>query len=474
MFLDIDKHKSDSPALIDSEGNRITYGKLAEWIVDIGSHAKDRSLVFVLCSNTAGSVAGYLGFIENGAVPVLLSAGTDPSLLESLLEIYTPAYIWAPSGIAGRLGHNKVYEALGYALMETGNDPYPVNDDLELCMSTSGTTGSPKFVRYKKGNLEANAKNVAKAFGWTDRERAICDLGMQYTMGLNVINTHLFAGATVLLTDHNLMSGDFWNYIKEERGTNFTGVPFSYEILGRLHFERMDLPDLQTFAQGGGKLSEARFRQLAEYTKESGKRFIATFGTTETSARMMYLPDSMKLEKTGSIGKPIPEGEAFLVDEDGKVLSDMVAEGELCYRGPNVTMGYATCREDLLKGDDLKGEYHTGDLARRDEDGFYYVTGRKTRFLKLLSYRVSLDQTEGLIQQEFNIECACSGTDKQMNIFITDNEKKQDVRDFISSKTGLARNLFKVYVVPCMLRSETGKVRYMEMDKRYAGENLYD
>ena len=83
-------------------------------------------------------------------------------------------------------------------------------------------------MRYKKGNLEANAKNVATAFGWTKSERPICDLGMQYTMGLNVINTHLYVGATVLLTTYNLFSGEFWDYLREEKATNFTGVPFSY------------------------------------------------------------------------------------------------------------------------------------------------------------------------------------------------------------------------------------------------------
>lgn len=311
---------------------------------------------------------------------------------------------------------------------------------------------------------------MAIAFGWTEKERAICDLGMQYTMGLNVINTHLYVGATVLLTTYNILSPEFWEYIKKERGTNFTGVPFSYDIFYRLHFEQMDLPDLHTLAQGGGKLTEKRFSQLAEYAQKTGKRFIASFGTTETSARMAFLPSDLATVKIGSIGRAIPEGELFLIDEDGKILTDPIAEGEMCYKGPNVTMGYAVCRDDLMKGDEFNGIYHTGDLARRDEDGCYYVTGRLSRFLKLLSYRVSLDQSERLIQQEFNIECACAGTDQRMNIYITDGSKKSEVVEFISVKTGLFKNLFKVFVVPEILRNESGKVRYKEMDIQYAGE----
>lgn len=468
MFLNIDKQDKDSLALIDNEGGRITYKELSELMNEIGSHVTSRSLVFILCKNIVGSVAGYLGFVEHDAVPVTLNSKIDNDLLNSLISIYTPAYIWTPVDEAERFAYEKIYKCNGYVLFRTEYDLYPINDKIQICMTTSGSTGSPKLVRYKKGNLEANAKNVAVAFGWSNEERPICDLGMQYTMGLNVINTHLYVGATVLLTTYNLLSGEFWEYIKKERGTNFTGVPFSYDIFYRLHFERMNLPDLHTLSQGGGKLTDARFRQLAEFANRTGRRFIASFGTTETSARMACLPSELALTKVGSIGRAIPEGELFLIDEKGHVLSEIMAEGELCYKGPNVTMGYAVCKEDLLKDDEFNGIYHTGDLARRDEDGCYYVTGRLSRFLKLLSYRVSLDQSEQLIQQEFGIECACSGTDQRMNIYITEEAKKEEVLDFIARKTKLYKSLFNVYIVDHILRNDTGKIKYIDMDQRYA------
>lgn len=470
MFLNIDKQNGNSLALIDNEGNRITYGQLARLMTAVGKQVESRALVFNLCKNNVGSMVGYLGFVDHEAVPVTLSAKIDDALLSSLLKIYTPAYIWTPLEEAQRFSFKKIFEMYGYALLKTPYEPYPINENLQLCMTTSGSTGSPKLVRYKKGNLEANAKNVAIAFGWTKNERAICDLGMQYTMGLNVINTHLYVGAVVLLTTYNLLSPEFWAYIKEERGTNFTGVPFSYDILFRLHFERMDLPNLCTLSQGGGKLTEKRFTQLAEYAQKTGKRFIASFGTTETSARMACLSPELAINKIGSIGRAIPEGELFLIDENGDIVTELTGEGELCYTGPNVTMGYAVSKDDLMKGDEFNGVYHTGDLARRDEDGCYYVTGRLSRFLKLLSYRVSLDQSERLIQEEFNIECACAGTDHRMNIYITDERKKSEVLEFISIKTGLFKNLFQVFAVPQILRNESGKIRYKELDAQFAGE----
>lgn len=471
MFLNIDQQKKTSVALVDNEGNSITYGELAKKMVEVGKDVESRAVVFILCKNTVGAMLGYLGFIEKEAVPLNLSNKIDEALLQNLLDTYTPAYLWVPNEDKEKFSYDEIVSVYGYTLLATGNKVYPVHDKLQFLMTTSGSTGSPKLVRYKKGNLEANAKNVASAFGWSEKERPVCDLGMQYTMGLNVINTHLYVGATVLLTTYNLLSGEFWDYIKSERATNFTGVPFSYDIFYRLRFEHMDLPDLTTLSEGGGKLTDARFVQLAEFAQRTGKRFIASFGTTETSARMACLPAELALIKTGSIGRAIPEGELFLIDSDGSVLTDPVAEGEMCYKGPNVTMGYAFCKDDLLKDDEFKGEYRTGDLARRDEDGCYFVTGRISRFLKLLSYRVSLDQAERLIQEEFGIECACSGTDQQMNVYIKDESKKKEVQEFIATKTNLYKALFKVFVVDDLLRNDSGKIRYKDMDAKYAGGN---
>lgn len=467
MFLNLDKQDENSTALVDDEGNRLTYGALTSLVKNFGSNVEPRSIVFILCRNTVGAMLGYLGFIEHDVVPLVLSEKIDTLLLDALISTYTPAYLWVPERMVEHFSYEMISSSYGYVLLRTGYSIYPINDELQFLMTTSGSTGSPKLVRYKKGNLEANAKNVALAFGWTEKERPVCDLGMQYTMGLNVVNTHLYVGATVLLTNYNLMSGQFWDYVKKERATNFTGVPFSYDILYRLRFERMELPDLTTLAEGGGKLTDARFQQLAEYAQRTGKRFIASFGTTETSARMACLPAELALTKTGSIGRAIPEGELFLIDEDGTILTDKVAEGEMCYRGPNVTMGYAVCKDDLLKGDEFKGEYHTGDLARRDEDGCYYVTGRMSRFLKLLSYRVSLDQCERLIQQEFNIECACSGTDQCMKVYVTDENKREEILEFIANKTKLYKSLFNVITVPQIMRSDTGKILYKKMESLY-------
>lgn len=464
MILDLDKKAKDSIAILDDSGCELSYGALAEMADAVKNVLAERELVFVLSSNKAGSLAGFLSLYDNKDVCLLLSSHIDRGLLDALFTTYHPSYMWMPNEMVEELGYEAVYTAYDFTLCKTGQKAPEMNPDLSMLMTTSGTTGSPKLVRHKYGNIESNAKNVAEVFGWTPGDRGIIDLPMQYTMGLNVILSHLYAGATVLLMEANLLSPLYWKFIKEQKGTNFTGVPYSYEILSKLRFQRMDLPFLNTMAEGGGKLSDAQFETFAKFAEEKGKRFFATFGTTETSARLAYLPPKDATTHIGSIGTAIPEGKLSLVDENGNEITTPDTEGELRYDGPNVTMGYGTCVEDLLKGDEFCGTYYTGDIAKMDADGYFYIVGRKKRFLKLFGLRVSLDQSEKIIKEAFNIECACTGDDNQMRIYITEDSLKDDVKKLIAEKTGLIAKSFEVNVISEIPRFESGKINYKVLE----------
>lgn len=458
MLLDIDLKPKEKLAAIDDNGGSLTYGDIVFLRAGLSKILAPRELVFCLCENKVGSLAGFLALYDCKDVCLLLNAAIDKGLLNTLYETYSPSYFWMPAKQNEK--YEVIYEFKEFVLVKTGEEAPDMHPELSMLMTTSGTTGSPKLVRHKYGNIEHNAKNVAEVFGWTEDDRGIIDLPMQYTMGLNVITSHLQAGAMLLLVSANLMNPLFWKFIKENQGTDFTGVPFSYEVLNRLRFSRMDLPFLRTMAEGGGKLPDNLFKCFADLAVEKGKRFFATFGTTETSARLAYLPPEEAASHIGSIGKAIPEGKLSLVDENGIEINDVDEEGELKYEGPNVTMGYGTCKEDLLKGDEFKGEYLTGDIAKRDSDGYFYIVGRKKRFLKLFGLRVSLDQSEKIIKEAFGIECACAGDDQQMKIYITDETLKDSVKAFISEKTGLMAKSFDVNVISEIPRFESGKINY--------------
>ena len=464
MLFDIDKKDPQHPALVEESGAEVGYGILVSIFEEIHEVIPKRELVFCLCRNVNSSLAGFLALYDNKDVCLLLSDSIDRALLSSLDETYQPSYYWKPENSSIPVTTENVYQLDEYVLCKTGRHAPEMDIRLSMLMTTSGTTGSPKLVRYKYGNIESNAKNVASIFGWSEEERGILDLPMQYTMGLNVICSHLYAGATVLLTGSSLMNPQFWAYIKQQQGTNFTGVPFSYEVLKKLRFQKMDLPYLKTMAEGGGKMSDELFASFAKFAAESGKRFFATFGTTETSARLAYLEPEEATTHCGSIGKAIPEGKLYLIDETGNKISSPDVEGELVYEGPNVTMGYAESKQDLQKGEEFDGVYQTGDLAKMDNDGNYYIVGRKKRFLKLFGLRVSLDQVESMITEEFQLSCACTGNDQIMDIFIESKTMKKEVLEFVSTKTGLLKKSFEVHSIERIPRFESGKINYKQLN----------
>jgi acyl-coenzyme A synthetase/AMP-(fatty) acid ligase len=342
--------------------------------------------------------------------------------------------------------------------------------DLALLLTTSGSTGSPNLVRQSYENIEANTASIVEYLELTEQERPITTLPMEYTYGLSIVNSHLAAGACVLLTTKTLMQKEFWSFFRDQRATSFGGVPYTYEMLKRLRFFGMNLPSLQTMTQAGGKLSAELHREFAEFAQTNGRRFFVMYGQTEATARMSFLPHRRSLEKCGSIGIAIPGGEFSLVDEQRGVITAPDVIGELVYKGRNVTLGYAESGDDLIKGDENGYALATGDLARRDADGFYYIVGRKKRFVKIFGNRVNLDDAERLIQAAFpDLGCACAGRDDHMAVFITDPGQAAAVRRFIAAKTGINPAAFAVTPIQAIPKNAAGKTLYSRLEASTCG-----
>lgn len=463
------KQYSQNTAL-EAEDSCMTYEELEQAGNEL-AEIVGRCLVFSLCTNSIGSVVGYTGFIQNKTVPLLLSAHLDKKLLLSLADTYHPSYFWYPdkvdileAGITGKV----VFEKYGYRLLKSdySDKDQTLYPKLALLLTTSGSTGSPKLVRQSYDNIRTNTNQIVEYLKIDSLERPVTTLPMNYTYGLSIINSHLMAGASVCLTDSTIMQKEFWNFLKEKKCTSFAGVPYTYEMLDKLRFYRMELPYLKTMTQAGGKLSTELHKKFAEYAFQSNKNFVVMYGQCEATARMGYLPPKYALQKQGSMGIAIPEGQFMLIDDAGNEILESNVSGELVYEGKNVTLGYAQKREDLANGDEFGGKLKTGDLAKRDADGFYYIVGRKKRFLKIYGNRVNLDEVEKLIKNSYHqLECACCGTDDHMNIFITEETAADTIKAFAAQKTGLNPAAFHVYVIENIPKNEAGKTLYGELNK---------
>ena len=466
MFFDNFSLHGTNAAAIDENGNQVTYAELDSISNEFSKHAESRKLVLSFCNNTLGSLCGYLSFLKNRVVPLMVSYNIDFDLAQNLIDTYRPVYLYLPTEMKDTYPDcTEVFTCFDYSLLKTNvAEPWPLNNELGLLLTTSGSVGSAKLVRQSYENIQANTESIIEYLGIDANERPITTLPMNYTYGLSIINTHICAGATVLLTTAPVVNKLFWDFFKSHDATSFGGVPFTYEMLKKVRFMKMDLPSLKTMTQAGGKLSPELHKEFAEYAERTGKRFFVMYGQTEATARMSYLPAEKSLEKYGSMGIAIPGGKLELIDVDGSVITETDKVGELVYYGKNVTLGYGTCGEDLALGDERNGRLETGDMAKFDKDGYFFVTGRKKRFLKLYGNRVNLDEVDQMVKTQFNVDCASSGTDDLLKVFVTDTSvAKEDIITFLAAKTNLNARAFAVEYIDEIPRNDSGKVQYAKL-----------
>ena len=394
MFFSRAGHTTASdPALHDAAG-WCTYAQLEQMVEQLAATLAypRKALTFCFCRNDTPSAAWYLAALEAGHAVALLNGSLDAGLKATLISLYAPDFILASEDTACEadyeplpaIGRNRLYRRISPS-------PLALHPDLRVLLSTSGSTGSPKFVRLTSGNILSNATSIRQALDIRNGDRAIGSLPFHYSYGLSVLNTHLLAGASMVLTNEGLIAPGFWSAIRDHRCTSFAGVPYSYQILNRLKLDDLQVPSLLTMTQAGGKLHDDLIAKFHRVMSQRGGRFFVMYGQTEASPRIATLPFDRLPEKLGSAGLPISGGSFRIDAPDGE-------PGELVYAGPNVMMGYAYGREDLARGDELGGCLHTGDLARLDSDGFLYLLGRMKRDAKVFGLRLNLDEIETMLR----------------------------------------------------------------------------
>lgn len=459
-FYDIPRHFKKRTAVITGGGETLTYDQLADRSDALVERLPERRLVLILCKNNVETLVGYLAAMRSNNAVLLLDAGIDRDLLGHLVEVYRPGWIWRPVEGPGKPD----FFSGDYGLYTGERGPAPdLHPDLKLLLSTSGSTGSPKLVRLSEKNLDANARSIATYLELGEHERAVTSLPFSYTYGLSVVNSHLRVGACLLLTDASIVQRQFWDFFKRESATSFAGVPYMYEVLKRLNIFRMSLPSLRYLTQAGGRLDPELAREFVEKFAVKGVPFYIMYGQTEATARIAYLPPEVSRKKFASIGNAIPGGTLSLEDEQGREIGRSNVEGELVYRGPNVMMGYAACLEDLSRGDEMHGVLKTGDIARRDEDGYYFITGRKKRFLKVFGKRVNLREVENHLEEQ-GISCVCGGKDDLLCVaLVGGNAKQQGLKNRLSEKYGFHHSSVKVKCVENVPRNPSGKILYNEL-----------
>lgn len=459
-----DAAPSESAIFDDARGEWVTYGNLRRTVaqrVEAMRPLQRKALLALFVSGTLDDIVWYLAAIEAGHVVILSDAGMSPERIGRLVGSYAPDWIVGRSDITTETVDYRSADLVGgWRVLVSRHAPQQaIHADQALLMSTSGTTGSQKHVCVSRTSIEHNAASIAGALGIRREDRAITTLPLHYCYGLSVVNSHLRAGASIVLNRFSVIQPQFWTLVDETRACSLAGVPFVYKMLRRLEPAQIARSPIRHLTQAGGRLSPDLVHYFHALMDSMGGRFSVMYGQTEATARMSVLQHDDLPRKTGAVGRAIPGGR-FSVDT---CRPSEGADSEIVYSGPNVMLGYAEQRQDLALGDRLNGVLRTGDTGHLDDEGFLYVTGRIKRIAKVAGKRINLDDIERLVTTD--LPHAVIGGEDAIHIFCTDGSEHQfgALSRRVAAATGLHRSVFHFTRVDAIPRTSSGKVDYQHL-----------
>jgi len=347
-------------------------------------------------------------------------------------------------GIAGELVD--LSEAL--ASGDTPTEERSVSEtDLGTILYTSGSTGMPKGVATSQRNLVAGAQIVSTYLGNTPEDRILSALPLNFDAGMSQFTTALRVGATLVL-QRSRLPGDLTKALRRQGITGLTGVPPLWALLLRSakSIQEEPLENLRYIANTGGRIPQANLDELRKVLEPSGTSIYLMYGLTE-AFRSTYLPPGeiwrSSLERGNCIGKAIPDTEIMVVNAEWEECAPNEV-GELVHRGPTVAMCYwgneeatkRAYRPNPLAPKELLGVdrvVYSGDLAKRDEDGFLYHLGRNDAMIKNQGYRLSPEEVENLLLGSGLVHEACA-------FGVENPDVGQDVIAVISLRDGEGEN----------------------------------
>ncbi len=457
-------------ACIEENGTCISYFTLQSFCNEVSGYMGSNCLAILLCKNTIGAISGYFACIQSRCVPILMGADANREQVEAVMQAYCPQYLWVPSvwyqeNMSG-FSNCVVFEKWDYVLLRRSVEKVKLHGDLALLLGTSGSTGNLKYVRISRTNLLSNTKAIIESLDIQEHHRAITALPLHYTYGLSVVQTHLYMGASLVLTDISILSKKFWELISLCRVTTMSGVPYTYELMRKIGFGRQSFPSLSIMTQAGGKLKEKEQMYFSSYAKEHNISFYIMYGQTEATARMCFLPAEFAATQMGSVGRAIPGGTLQICDKEGCELPSG-KQGQVIYKGPNVMMGYANSYRDLCLGDMCQGSLETGDIGYKDELGFLHIVGREKRFVKICGKRINLDDVEKMLCQKQNVSLVCVNQEDKIYVLSEgmNSISERLVTEYVSRCYHIPSNCVRYREVEKIPRLPSGKVDYKVVEK---------
>lgn len=454
---------ADGARLVDASSGTVLTGPTLWHAIDQAAEeigTAGSGLVLLVAPWRLSSILRYLAALTVHRPVALLDPATSPEHLDDLVQRFAPAAVWGSGDLTDP--HHTVpsgYEPTATAWIRRCDGP-PTHPDLAVLLTTSGSTGTARLVRLSRNAIIANAEAIRQALRLTGAELAPTTMPFFHGYGLSVLNSHLRAGAAVLITDANLMSDTFWGLVDQHGATSFAAVAHLYELLYQLHWNPAHHTSLRTLTQSGGRLRAEIKATLATDIGTNGGGLYVMYGQTEATARLAVLPPEQVFLRPESVGLAVPGSRLTI---DGRTAASDGATGEVVFHGPSVMMGYADTAEDLARPDEHHGVLHTGDLGAFDADGYLYLHGRVNRIAKVQGVRVNLDHVESLAGRAHAGPVAAVAGDDLVTMWcqgpMTD-EQAAAVARYVAEQLHLNRRGFRARAIDRLPTLSNNKIDY--------------
>jgi long-chain acyl-CoA synthetase len=447
MFESFKKNKNRI-ALIDSDKN-ISYGELINISKKLPLNKK-KNLVLILAENKIEPIAVYASLISKRQACFLIDSKIDSYLLKNLIDKYRPNMIFGhKNNIIKFKNYRKVYKINNYVLVEAKTlTNYKIHRDIVLLLSTSGSTASPKYVKISWKALKNNTAQIQKVLKINKDHKTITTLPFHYTYGLSIINTHLDKGCSIVINNNKIFENTFWNKIQKFSVNSFGGVAYMYQLMKRINIKKKFFKTIKYLTHAGGHLDLGTWNYILGITGIK-KKFYNMYGAVEACSRISILDYKHVFTKKNSIGKGLPGVKIFIKKKRNK--------GELFFSGKNIFSGYANSYKDLSSLKIYK-QYNTKDLAYKDKDGYYYIIGRKDRYIKILSNRIYLNDLENYFSNNYT-KLVCIGKNNQLFLFANLNYRAKIIR-VCNEKFNIHSNYINFYSFAHVKYMRNNKIDY--------------
>jgi long-chain acyl-CoA synthetase len=462
FFSEIERYENNI-AYVNDQEKVVTYSQLISEADSFSRGLVTRQIALCISTNTAEFLTAYLGFLRHGVVPLLLNLSSTQNDIDGLIDIYKPVYVLKPTlKFTKPNGYSEMRILGSYQLLVSFDSENCLDPNLALLLTTSGTTGSAKLVKISYDNLYYNCKSIVQYMELDSDSRAITTLPFSYSYGLSIINTHLFAGGSIVLNENAITESRFWETFVSSRATHLGGVPFSYEVYKRFEKKLFTSSSLRTLTQAGGKLPKNLVTFFAEACHAKSIKFFVMYGQTEATARMSFMNCEVARQKPESVGKAIPGGKFIIMDSSGDVINEAGVEGELVYQGPNVAMGYAESLYELRSTPHISDILKTGDFAYQDLDGDIFIVGRLSRYAKINGIRINLQEIDDFLMNQDTLTATVSD-DSSLYIFHVGEVDITALLSVLQEFSKVRISQIKLRRVESFPRTSSGKIDFKEV-----------